>query len=82
MDYIDTDEYIEKKEGMTIPEIFEKKGEKEFRRIETEVLEEFKYNLCNTVLSTGGGMPLIKENAILLKELGNVYYLNGCYMKD
>ena len=75
MDYIDTDEYIEKKAGMAISEIFENKGEQEFRRIETEVLVEFKDKLSNTVLSTGGGMPLRDENSVLLNDIGKVFYL-------
>ena len=31
---VDVDEYIERNEGMIIPEIFERFGEKEFRKIE------------------------------------------------
>lgn len=77
MDFLDTDEYIEKRAGMTISDIFEKKGEEEFRRIETETLVELKENLANTVISTGGGMPLRSENARLLKEIGKVFYLSA-----
>ena len=77
MDFVDTDEYIEKREGMTIAEIFDKQGQEGFRRIETEVLEELKDNLTNTVVSTGGGMPLRVENSRLLKEIGKVVYLTA-----
>ncbi|MBQ8086514.1 MAG: AAA family ATPase [Lachnospiraceae bacterium] len=77
MDFLDTDEYIEEKAGMTISDIFEKKGEEEFRRIETETLCELKESLANTIISTGGGMPLRSENARLLKETGKVFYLSA-----
>ena len=77
MDFLDTDDYIEEKAGMTISDIFEKKGEEEFRRIETETLCELKESLANTIISTGGGMPLRSENARLLKETGKVFYLSA-----
>lgn len=77
MNFIDSDEYIENKAGMSIADIFEKMGEDEFRRIETETLIELRDNLSNTVLATGGGMPLRRENAILLKEIGRVFYLTA-----
>lgn len=77
MNFIDTDEYIENKAGMSIADIFEKMGEDEFRKIETETLIELRDNLSNTVLATGGGMPLRHENAFLLKEIGRVFYLTA-----
>lgn len=77
MDFIDTDEYIVEKAGMSIAEIFEKKGEAEFRKIETDTLISLRDNLKNTVLATGGGMPLRTQNALLLKEIGDVLYLTA-----
>ncbi len=77
MDFIDTDDYIVEKTGMSIAEIFEKKGEAEFRRIETDILINLRDNLKNTVLATGGGMPLRTENVLLLKEIGDVLYLTA-----
>ena len=77
MDFVDTDEFIEARAGMSIAEIFAVKGEDEFRRIETETLKELRNQLSNTVLSTGGGMPLRRENALLLKDIGKVLYLNA-----
>ena len=37
---LDTDKMIEQKQGMTITEIFDKKGEGAFRIMETECLKE------------------------------------------
>lgn len=75
--FIDTDEYIEKREGMKVADIFATKGEEYFRRLETELLYEFKDDLRKTVIATGGGVPLRAENRIILKELGTVYYLQA-----
>ncbi len=77
MDFLDADEYIVEQAGKTIPEIFAQDGENAFRVLETEVLKRFRDNLSNTVLATGGGMPLCQENARLLKEIGKVVYLTA-----
>ena len=77
-DFIDTDAYIEQHEGMSIPDIFEKKGETYFRELETKILLELKEKLHHTIIATGGGLPLRKENSDILKSLGTVYYLKAC----
>ena len=54
IDFIDIDQVIEKKLGMTITKVFEKEGEKYFREIEeVTTLKILKNN--NTVISLGGG---------------------------
>lgn len=75
--FLDTDAYIEQRENMTISDIFTAKGEEYFRNIETQVLKELSENVSKTVLSTGGGMPLREENAKLLNEIGEVFYLKA-----
>ncbi len=77
MEFLDADEYIVNKAGKSIPQIFAEDGEEAFRQLETEVLMNWRDNLSNTVLATGGGMPLRKENARLLKEIGRVEYLTA-----
>ncbi len=77
MDFLDADEYIVNKAGKSIPQIFAEDGEEAFRQLETEVLMNWRDHLSNTVLATGGGMPLRKENARLLKEIGRVEYLTA-----
>ena len=72
---IDTDKVIEEKEGRTISDIFAKDGEETFRRMETELLEELVKSTHKTILSVGGGTPLREENRTLLKQLGQVIYL-------
>ena len=75
MDFIDTDEYIVEKEGMSINEIFERFGEDTFRKMETETLRELSLKCYNTVMATGGGIVLRKENVNILKDIGKIYYL-------
>lgn len=77
MNFLDTDAYIEKKAGKKISEIFKEDGEEYFRQLETSVLEELKNELNHTVVSTGGGMPLRRQNANRLKEIGKVCYLSA-----
>ncbi|TVR16141.1 MAG: shikimate kinase [Balneolaceae bacterium] len=52
--FYDLDKMIEQKTGKSIPQIFEEFGEKEFRRIEREVLTAFVQS-CDGVLALGGG---------------------------
>lgn len=75
MKFIDTDSYIEQKEGMTISEIFAEKGEDYFRSLELEVCKELS-NLHAAVISTGGGTLLKDENVKAIKKNGVVFFLN------
>lgn len=74
---IDTDKWIEKKQGKTVSEIFASEGEEAFRRMESECIRELIGTADGQVISTGGGLPVRKENRKLLKELGTVYYLKA-----
>lgn len=76
LNLVDTDEEIEKKTGMSIPEIFEKFGEGKFREIEAEVVKEVS-KLSKTIIVTGGGVVLKKENINELRKRGMVVYLHA-----
>lgn len=71
--FIDTDALIEEKEGMSIPEIFEKKGEGYFRDVESEVLKSLA-GYKGAVISTGGGAVIRRENIDALKNGGGVVF--------
>ena len=75
MEFVDSDELIVKKTGLTIPEIFEIKGEKGFREIECEVINEIA-SLQNKVIATGGGAVLNHNNIELLKLNGTVVFID------
>ncbi len=68
MEYIDLDNYIEKKENKKIPQIFKDKGEIYFRKKETEYLKEIIDSRTNTILSLGGGTPCFSGNMEYIKE--------------
>lgn len=72
---IDTDRMIEEKARMTVSRIFETGGEAYFRKLETEVLQELLKTAKGDIISAGGGLPLREENRSILKELGEVIYL-------
>lgn len=71
--FIDTDQLIEKQQGMSIDDIFRFKGETFFRNLESNVLLDLP--ISNTVLSTGGGLPVFNNNLSKLNKLGLVLYL-------
>lgn len=74
--YSDTDAMIEEKAGMTISEIFEKKGEPAFREMETALLKDLK-GRRPMIISCGGGMAMRPENAALMKEAGTVVLIKA-----
>lgn len=76
MPFVDMDNYIERKMGMTVSEIYEKYGNDRFRDIETEVAKHIGENYKNTIVSTGGGAILRPENMEYLKKNGYVIYIN------
>ena len=74
---IDTDRLIEQREGMTIAEIFEQKGEAYFRQKETDCLKSLEKELGSRIVSVGGGTPIREENREILKASGTVVYLKA-----
>jgi len=76
MDFVDADQEIERRTGVSISWIFEIEGEAGFRRRETQVLEELT-DRPNTVLATGGGAVLAEANRRWLRTRGRVVYLRA-----
>ncbi len=79
-EFIDTDCLIEQKEGVDIPTIINKKGEKYFRAIEKEVIKEVA-TLTGKIISTGGGVVIDKENHFYLSANGKIFLLNRALEK-
>ncbi|MCR4567108.1 MAG: shikimate kinase [Pseudobutyrivibrio sp.] len=73
---VEMDEAIERVEAMTIPEIFEKKGEEGFRMAETQLLSIISKEK-NQIISCGGGIVLKPENISIMKETGTVVRLTS-----
>ena len=73
--FIDTDEEIIKRSGMPISEIFEKFGEKYFRDLESEVINDLSA-YQGMVIATGGGAILREENVNALKQNGKIIFID------
>ena len=76
MDIIDTDEELVRRVGMTIPEIFETRGQEAFRDMESALFRELA-ETKNVIVSCGGGAILREENRRLMKQSGTVVQLTA-----
>lgn len=76
MKFIDSDEEIIKKSGVSIDSIFSEFGENYFRNIESEIIKDIS-SLEGYVISTGGGVVKRRENIIELKKKGILVFLNA-----
>lgn len=72
--FVDLDEEIVRKLGMSINDIFATRGEPYFRKVEKDELRLFAKKR-EQVIATGGGAVLDPENAALMKQTGLVIYL-------
>ena len=86
--FIDLDNYIEEKEGKTIPEIFETEGENKFREMEAssleDILEEYisenpetldDNTRCSLVISLGGGAVMSPQCRDLISRFTFCVYI-------
>ena len=72
---VDLDEEIARRSGMTIPQIFQTRGEAAFRDLETQVIRELA-GTTSAILPTGGGAILRDENVTALKQNGRLFFLD------
>ena len=82
MSFSDLDRYIVEKEGMSIPEIFEKHGEPHFRELEAKYIAEMP---DNSVVALGGGAIINDNTAKTARANGKVIFLDAdfetCYAR-
>ncbi len=71
--FIDLDEYIESKEGLSIPQIFSTKGEIYFRKQESFYLKGLLNSSDSFVLSLGGGTPCYANNMESITSFKDVH---------
>jgi len=74
--FVDSDEEIQQRTGVTIPHIFDIEGEPGFRQRETAAIRNL-VGRDNMVLATGGGAVLTEQNRALLQQNGIVIYLKA-----
>ncbi|MCH5185621.1 MAG: shikimate kinase [Oscillospiraceae bacterium] len=75
---VDTDDMIVKREGKSINEIFSENGEEYFRKAESEIIKEVS-GFKNSVISTGGGVVLNKENIENLRVNSIIFCLSPSF---
>ncbi|MDP1879430.1 MAG: shikimate kinase [Parachlamydiaceae bacterium] len=81
LSFRDTDRMIEemykKKMNMTrtCQDIYQLEGSDFFRQIESDAIHSLK-GISSTIISSGGGSVLNKDNCVNFKQLGRVIYLN------
>ena len=75
-DFVDSDEEIQFRTGVTIPHIFDVECEVGFRQRETAALENLVQR-NGLVMATGGGAVIANENRTLLRHNGIVIYLRA-----
>ena len=70
--YIDLDDYIQKREGHSIAQIFKNKGEIYFRKVESKYLKEV-LGIHGAVISLGGGTPCYGHNMDIIKNADDAF---------
>jgi shikimate kinase len=83
LNFIDMDDWVEKKEGSSIEEIFASKGEDYFRKAEYEALHQIT-QLDSILVATGGGSPCHFDALDKMNALGTTVYLKATplFLKD
>lgn len=76
LEFIDTDEEVEKLCGCTIKELMAEKGEPYFRDLESKVIREISRR-NGMIISTGGGAILRRENVRCLKQNGKLFFIDA-----
>lgn len=74
--FIDLDEAIEEEEGLTVADIFAKKGEAYFRSKEAELLRRMAGQV-ETIIACGGGTPCFSDNMAWMKTHGTTVLLKA-----
>lgn len=72
--FIDLDEFIEQRQGMTVLQIFDEMGEQHFRKLETEALQEVAL-MTDVIVGCGGGTPCHGDNMSLMNQAGTTVWL-------
>lgn len=76
--FVDTDELIEKEQGVAIKAIFATHGEDYFRDLEYEVCKKVA-QMKGAVVSTGGGAMTFARNVEAIKQGSKVVFLDASF---
>ena len=73
--FVDTDAAVEELEGASVADVFRYEGETRFRELERGVLERVIASGDAAVVSTGGGLPVWRDNMECMNAAGHTVYL-------
>jgi len=73
--FVDTDQRVSEMMGMSVIDIFQTLGEPIFRNAEAGALLEL-VGKSPCIVSTGGGLPTVKENVVLMQNLGVIIHVD------
>lgn len=76
--FVDTDELIEKEQGIAIKAIFAAHGEEYFRDLEYEMCKKVA-EMNGAVVSTGGGAMTFQRNVDAIKQGSKVVFLDASF---
>lgn len=74
--FFDLDEQVENHEGKSIVDIFEEKGEEQFRLLEKDILHIITESHDSFVLACGGGTPCYFKNIEYMNQSGISVWIN------
>jgi shikimate kinase/3-dehydroquinate synthase len=74
--FVDNDELVVEELGMPIAQAFEEQGEEAFRQAETKTLKRVARRR-NSVVATGGGLPVNPRNREIMKRNGIIIHLGA-----
>lgn len=74
--FVDTDEMIEKQQGIAVKAIFAAYGEEHFRELEYECCKQIA-DFKDCVVSTGGGAMTFERNVQAVKNSGKIVFLDA-----
>ncbi|MBQ0081008.1 MAG: shikimate kinase [Alistipes sp.] len=74
LDFIDTDDEVERREGAEVADVINYEGEDYFRNLEHEILMQL-IKRDNILIATGGGLPIWGNNMDIMLSKGFSIYL-------
>jgi len=76
MTFVDTDDLIEKRQGMPITDLVKSRGWGHFRKMENKIIEEISKK-DHLIIAPGGGAVLDTDNVSALRRNGTMIWLKA-----
>jgi shikimate kinase len=79
--FCDSDLEIAQRTGLSVAEFFAIRGEKAFRKVESEIVASLSSRRTGSIIALGGGALLSQKNRRLVSSAGRIVYLR-CSMRE